>query len=244
MKEMPRLILALDVPEEKMDTVLAEVGDVVTCFKVGLNMIASPFLKQVAEKVKAAGGEIFLDGKLHDIPNTVANASRSLVDLGAGMFTVHASGGKDMMRAAKQAAIERAGELGLADAPFPVAVTVLTSMDGETWQRLFGSRMSMEDQVLCLVEEALDAGLDAVVASPLEVEAIKAGFGDKIAVITPGVRPAWAAAGDQVRIAEPGKTIAMGASSLVIGRPILSPPAEIGSRRRAVRMIMDEINQA
>jgi orotidine-5'-phosphate decarboxylase len=184
---------------------------------------------------------LFLDGKLHDIPNTVANAARSLVKLGADAFTVHASGGRTMMMAAREAAAEEADRLGLNEAPAPVAVTVLTSMDGETWQHLFRTSVEVKDQVLHFVEEALAAGLDAVVASPLEVEAIRTRFGKELSIITPGVRPEWAAAGDQRRIAKPGETLERGATALVIGRPILYPPEAVGGRARAVELVMKEI---
>lgn len=241
MSDWPKLMLALDVPRGELDAVMDEIGGLVPCFKVGLNTITSPFLPEVVSKVLETGSSLFLDGKLYDIPNTVANSARSLVQLGARYFTVHASGGRDMMKAAKEAAAERADQIGLAHTPMPIAVTVLTSMDEETWNGLFSCQVKLEDQVLRFVETALSAGVNAVVASPLEVEAIRERFGNDIAVITPGVRPLWAAKGDQKRIAEPGKTIERGASALVIGRPILFPPEEIGSRKNAVERIAEEI---
>jgi orotidine-5'-phosphate decarboxylase len=241
MKDWPKLILALDVPLDEMDKVFAEVGSLIPCFKVGLNMITSPHLTEVVQKAKQGGARIFLDGKLHDIPNTVANSVRSLTGLGADFFTVHTSGGRAMMKAAKDAAEERAAELNISPAPFPVGVTVLTSMKQETWQALFQTQAKVEDQVLHFVEEALEAGLNAVVASPLEVEAIRSRFGKEVRIITPGIRPAWAAKGDQARIATPKATMDKGASSLVIGRPILFPPETVGSRKRAVEMIAEEI---
>ncbi|MBU0754880.1 MAG: orotidine 5'-phosphate decarboxylase, partial [Planctomycetes bacterium] len=106
---------------------------------------------------------------------------------------------------------------------------------------LYSTHISLENQVLKFVDRAIYAGLEAVVASPLEVEAIRARFGNEIAIITPGVRPIWAAKGDQKRIAEPGKTLARGATSLVIGRPILFPPQEVGSRSAAIERIAEEI---
>jgi orotidine-5'-phosphate decarboxylase len=241
MKNWPKLILALDVPLAEMDALFQEVGARVPCFKVGLNMIASPHLEAVVDQAKAGGARLFLDGKLHDIPNTVANAARSMVDLGADFFTVHAAGGRAMMRAAREGAAERAEAAGRAVAPFPVAVTVLTSMDQDTWQGLFDTRIPVADQVLRFVEEALAAGVHAVVASPLEVEAIRERFGQEIRIITPGVRPAWAAKGDQKRVAQPAETLARGASSLVIGRPILYPPEAVGSRTAALDRIAEEI---
>lgn len=241
MNNWPKLMLALDVPRTEVDAVLDEIGARVPCFKVGLNTITSPYLAEVVTKVKEKGSTLFLDGKLYDIPNTVANASRSLVELGASYFTVHASGGRDMMKAAREAAEEQADKLGLASAPKPVAVTVLTSMDEATWHGLYSTEVKLEDQVLKFVDRALYAGLEAVVASPLEVEAIRARFGKEIAIITPGVRPLWAAKGDQKRIAEPGKTLERGATSLVIGRPILFPPEEVGSRLNAIERIDKEV---
>ncbi len=241
MKDWPKVILALDLPEEEVGGLLDEVGDLLSCCKVGLKHVASGRHVEVVEALKAKGLRLFLDGKFHDIPNTVAGASRSAVALGAWIFTVHASGGRQMMRAAREAAEEQGAAMGLPFRPLPVAVTVLTSMDQELWSGLFDTRRKVEDQVLRFVEEAVAAGLEAVVASPLEVEAIRKRFGGEIAIITPGIRPAWAARGDQKRIAEPGKTVAAGATSLVIGRPILSPPPEVGGRRNAIERIASEI---
>lgn len=241
MENWPKLILALDVPRNEVDSVLDDIGARIPCFKVGLNTITSPYLAEVVKKVKDKGSSLFLDGKLHDIPNTVANSARSLVELGARYFTVHASGGQDMMKAAREAAAERAEELGISPAPVPIAVTVLTSMDESTWRGLYQTSVELEDQVLRFVDRAIYAGVKAVVASPLEVEAIRSRFGKEIAIVTPGVRPLWAAKGDQKRVAEPGKTLARGATSLVIGRPILFPPPEVGDRVSAVDRIAEEI---
>jgi orotidine-5'-phosphate decarboxylase len=244
MSDWPKWILALDVPRTEVDGVLSDLGSLVACCKVGLSTLASPHLMEVVEKVKRHGSSLFIDGKLHDIPNTVANAAKSLVELGARYFTVHASGGRDMMKAAKEAAEERAAALGVAPAPLPIAVTVLTSMDESTWHGLFQASVTLESQVLRFVERALYAGLNAVVASPMEVEAIRARFGKDLAIVTPGVRPSWAAKGDQKRIAEPAQTLARGATSLVIGRPVLFPPAEVGGRRKAAERILEEIGGA
>ena len=241
MNGLPKLILALDVPLSEVNRILDELGTMIPCFKVGLNHIASGNLVEVARRLREAKVDMFLDGKFHDIPNTVANATQSAVQIGSRMFTVHASGGREMMKAAREMAEERASYFNFDFVPMPVAVTVLTSMDLETWRRLFRTRVKVETQVLNFVEEALEAGLKAVVASPLEVKAIRERFGQELSIITPGVRPAWAAKGDQKRIATPRKTLEMGASSIVIGRPILSPPPEVGSRRRAVELIAEEI---
>ena len=241
MNGLPKLILALDVPLSEVNRILDELGTMIPCFKVGLNHIASGNLVEVARRLREAKVDMFLDGKFHDIPNTVANATQSAVQIGSRMFTLHASGGREMMKAAREMAEERARYFNFEFVAMPVAVTVLTSMDLETWRRLFRTRVKVETQVLNFVEEALEAGLKAVVASPLEVKAIRDRFGPELGIITPGVRPTWAAKGDQKRIATPRKTLEMGASSLVIGRPILYPPPEVGNRIRAVEMIAAEI---
>ena len=169
MTEWPKIFLALDLPPSELDGLLKEVGSFPLGYKVGLKTILSRDLGEVVEKIRDTGGSLFLDGKLHDIPNTVANAARSLVEFGARFFTVHASGGRDMMKAAKEAAAERADELGMDCASEPIAVTVLTSMSPESWEYLFACSIDLGDQVLRLAEEAHAAGVRAVVASPLEV---------------------------------------------------------------------------
>ena len=241
MKPWPKLMLALDVPLDEVGNVLDDLGDRVPCFKVGLGTIVSPYLNTVVKRVLEKGAKLFLDGKLHDIPNTVANASGSLVELGASYFTVHASGGRAMMEASRKAAEDRAAKLGFDEVPVPVAVTVLTSTSQDAWEGLYRTSVKIEDQVLHFVDEAMQAGLSAVVASPLEVEAIRARFGSELSIITPGVRPRWAAKGDQKRIATPADALKRGATALVIGRPILFPPESVGSREEAVNRIAEEM---
>jgi orotidine-5'-phosphate decarboxylase len=241
MNGLPKLILPLDVPLSEVNPILQELSSMIPCFMVGLNYIASGNLVEVARRLKEVKVDLFLDGKFHDIPSTMAEATQSAVQLGPRMFTIHASGGREMMKVVKEIADERAGYLNLEFVPMAVAVTVLTTMDVETWRLLFKTRVKVETQVLHFVDEALAAGLKAVVASPLEVEAIRKRFGSELNIITPGIRPAWAVEGDQKRFATPREALEMGASSLVIGRPILSPPPDIGSRRRAVEMIAAEI---
>lgn len=241
MKDWPKVFLALDLPSIELDELLEEVGSFHLGYKVGLKTILSKELGDVVKRIQKGKGCLFLDAKLHDIPNTVANAARSLAKFGARFFTVHASGGRDMMKAAREAAAECAEGSGTDFTPEPIAVTVLTSMSQAMWSGLFETSLSVQEQVLRLVEEAHSAGVRAVVASPLEVEAIKSRFKDDMSVVTPGVRPEWASKGDQKRVATPGDAIKAGAAALVIGRPILSPPAHVGGRRRAVELIAEEI---
>jgi orotidine-5'-phosphate decarboxylase len=164
------------------------------------------------------GKKPFLDLKLHDIPNTAAGAVRSATRNGARMLTLHASGGKEMMAAASRAAREESDKAGRAR-PLLLGVTVLTSLKDEEL-RLIGFAHAVADQVLRLAVLARDSGLDGVVCSPHEIEIIKRECGGDFLVVTPGIRPAWAAAQDQKRVMTPAEALSRGADYLVIGRPI------------------------
>ena len=159
------------------------------------------------------GFGVFLDLKYHDIPNTVAAACRAAADLGVWMVNVHALGGRRMLEAAREA-LDGAGQR-----PRLVAVTVLTSLDGADLAEL-GFREGAEPLVLRLARLAAEAGLDGVVCSPREIAALRAALPPSFALVTPGVRPSGSAAGDQKRVLGPGEAVALGATYLVIGRPI------------------------
>jgi orotidine-5'-phosphate decarboxylase len=164
--------------------------------------------------VQSRGSSVFLDLKFHDIPNTVAHAVRSAADLGVSMTTLHASGGPVMLEAAAKAALASGNsELLL------LAVTVLTSMDAAQLSST-GIGVDPKEQVLRLAGLASAAGIGGIVCSPLEVSAIRESLGNKLRIVTPGVRPTWAAAGDQKRVMTPSEAVAAGADWLVIGRPI------------------------
>jgi len=208
-------------------------------FKVGLELLNSTSITIVQEIAKL-GGKVFLDAKFHDIPNTVAGASRAVTRSGVSMFNVHTMGGMEMMKLAVKGAKEEASILGM-ECPLILGVTILTSIDQDILNQQMRITGGVEAQVVHLAELAEEAGLDGVIASPHEIEAIREHVSKQMLVITPGVRSTWAAAQDQKRIMTPGEAILRGASYLVIGRPITKPPAEIGTPVDAVKQVAEEI---
>jgi orotidine-5'-phosphate decarboxylase len=182
--------------------------------------------------LREAGFEVFLDLKLHDIPHQVRGAARAIASLGARMITVHAGGGADMMEAAVEGAREGADEAGVAS-PAVLAVTVLTSMDADALASV-GVSDPPADQVAGLAALARTAGVAGVVCSPAEAGAMRALLGQQALVVTPGVRPAWSAAGDQARIDTPAAALRAGASHLVIGRPITGADDPVAAFERIV----------
>ena len=212
-----RLIVALDLPD--VASAIALVNRLEgNChwFKVGLELFvaAGP---AVLEPLVKRGHSIFLDLKLHDIPNTVSGAVRSAAALGVRMITVHAAGGPAMLTAA-HAALE-----GIADPPELLAVTVLTSMDAAQMSAV-GLERSPAEEVELLARMGLAAGMHGFVCSPHEVAALRALTGPEGVLVVPGIRPAGADSGDQKRIATPAEALRLGASYLVVGRPITQAP--------------------
>ena len=208
-----RLIVALDTGDPaQAGRWVAQLGPLVGAVKVGMELFhaAGP---RIFEQLRASGAErIFYDGKLCDIPNTVAGAMRGISRLDIWLTNVHALGGREMMAAAKEAA----GEEG----PRVIAVTLLTSLDEKAVSGDLGLSGSPEENVRRLALLAWDAGLDGVVASPLEVAAIREACGPDFLIVTPGVRPAGTETHDQARVATPGEAIRAGADYLVVGRAI------------------------
>jgi len=206
-----KIIIALDVPDTGGALrLLDSLGEPPALCKIGLELFTTEG-PAVVKAVKSRGSDIFLDLKFHDIPNTVAHAVRSAAGLGVAMTTLHAVGGPVMMEAAAKAATGT--DLLI------LAVTVLTSMDTA---QLSSTGISVEpkDQVLRLAGLAKDAGIGGVVCSPLEITAIRETYGEKLRIVTPGVRPSWAAVGDQKRVMTPAEAVTAGADWLVVGRPI------------------------
>jgi len=212
-----RLIVALDVPDSRSAMrLVAELEGTCSWFKVGLELFISTG-PAVLEPIIARGHNVFLDLKLHDIPNTVAGAVRSAAGLGVRMLTVHAGGGPAMLAAAKSALV------GIANPPELLAVTVLTSMDAEQLHAI-GVERAPSEQVVSMARLGLESGIRGFVCSPQEVAAVRALTGPQGVLVIPGIRPAGAAIGDQKRIAGPAEALRMGASYLVVGRPITQAP--------------------
>ena len=233
-----QLIVALDVEDlAAADQLVTTLSDTVKWFKIGKQLFTAVGPASV-KLLHDAKKNIFLDLKFHDIPNTVAGAVASATKIGANMINIHASGGLEMMRAAGETAEKQASELGIPK-PTLLGVTVLTSVDEANFQRDFATRRKLEDQVAYLAELAQKAGLDGVVASPLEIELIRKVCGDDFVIVTPGVRPAGAASNDQQRVMTPGEAIDAGADYIVVGRPITAADTP----REAARTILQEIQK-
>lgn len=212
-----KLIVALDLQDrasalKAVDLLSGHVG----LFKVGLEIFTQEG-PQLVEEIRGRGEKVFLDLKLHDIPNTVKGAVRSACRLGIDMLTVHASGGKAMLSAAVQEA--RAS----ANPPMILAVTALTSLSADDVNAI-GVPENPEQWVERLAGLAQVAGVPGIVASSKELPALKQKFGEKLKFVIPGIRPAGAALQDQARTATPGDAVRLGADFIVVGRPILQAP--------------------
>lgn len=229
---MDKLIVALDVdtPNEALSLV-QQLHGVAGMFKIGSQLftLAGP---QIVRDVINSGAKVFLDLKFHDIPHQVAGSARSAAQLGVSMFTIHASGGTEMMKRAVEAVSEVAAQNGTPRSAV-LAVSVLTSMDANTLSQI-GVNSSPEESVLRLVKLAADAGVDGVVASPQEAQKIRStvttpGF----LIVTPGIRLAAkdAAEDDQRRVATPAAALRAGASYLVVGRPITAAADRVAAAR-------------
>ena len=222
----PRLIVALDLPDPHEAFALTErLRDDVAFYKIGLQLIPIGGM-ELAQALRADRKGVFLDYKLLDIPATVEKAVRSIVRTGATLLTVHAE--PDAMKAAVQGRGD--ADLGL------LAVTAMTSHDDASLAAA-GFAFGARDLVLRRTEQALDAGMDGVVASPLEAGMLRAEFGADFLIVTPGVRPTGAAMDDQKRSATPAAALAAGASHLVVGRPITAAADPVG----AVRAILTDM---
>ena len=205
----PRLYVALDLPSiEDARAMVAAIGDSVVSYKIGLQLLPLGGT-QLGAELKAQGKNVFYDFKFHDIDATVEKAARSVAGLGADILTVHAR--PDVVRAAVK---------GRGDSDLKViGVTVLTSLDTQSLKDI-GYHNTPEELVMHRVRQAVEAGMDGVVSSPLEAEAIRAVVPKDFLVVTPGVRLPGGDAGDQKRIATPYDALRNGASHLVVGRPI------------------------
>jgi len=219
---MDQLLVALDVDTVEDARRLADrLRGVVGGFKIGTRLFTSDGPRFVEELV-GRGDRVFLDLKFHDIPNTVAGAVGAAARLGVWMVNVHASGGVEMMRAAREAADEEAAKV-LQSPPLVIAVTVLTSI-GETALAALGVAENLGDHVVRLASLAQTAALDGVVASPREIALIRAQCGERFIVVTPGIRGLADLKGDQTRTESAQAALEAGASFIVVGRPIIAAP--------------------
>ncbi|WP_438446345.1 orotidine-5'-phosphate decarboxylase [Gorillibacterium sp. sgz5001074] len=234
-----RIMVALDFPDAEQARGLLEALRGIPCYmKVGMQLFyaAGP---DFVRGLKDQGYKVFLDLKLHDIPNTVAGGAESIARLGVDMFNVHAAAGRAAMLAAREGVERAAGRSGGTLArPMLIAVTQLTSTGQAMMNDELGIPGTVEDTVLRYAGLAKSAGLDGVVASPLEVTAIKSALGAGFATVTPGIRPAGAEQGDQTRVMTPRDAFAQGTDYVVIGRPITAA----ADPRTALESILEELN--
>jgi len=227
-KTADKIIVALDVAtKEKALDLIEELHGQISFFKIGLQLYTAEG-PEIVRAVLSTGAKVWLDIKLHDIPNTVARAVESASNLGVQMLTIHLSGGSEMIRAATAARANNILILG---------VSVLTSATEETLREI-GISDKVDDQVLRLAKLGVEAGIDGIVASPHEIKTLRAAFGHKIKIVVQGIRPTWAEPGDQKRFMTPRQALGAGADYIGIGRPITrhSRPSE------AVTKILQELD--
>ncbi|MGD2173490.1 MAG: orotidine-5'-phosphate decarboxylase [Gammaproteobacteria bacterium] len=226
----PKIIVALDFPDRRQALDFSRLLSPAQCrLKIGKELFTSSGPALVEDLVEA-GFDVFLDLKYHDIPNTVKRAASAAARLGVWMLNVHALGGKAMMEAARE------GVEVVSKRPFLIAVTVLTSLSRRDLEDI-GIEIPLPEMVERLAAHAMACGLDGVVCSAREAAALRSRLGDAALLVTPGIRPEWAAADDQQRIVTPRQALADGASYLVIGRPITAHP----DPAEAIRLINAEI---
>lgn len=233
-----KLVLALDVEDIKeAKDLVDELSPYIGTFKVGLQLFCGYGL-EIIDYIKQKNSNFFLDVKLHDIPNTVEKASYNVIKNGANFFNVHATGGIEMMKAARKGADEAAEKYGRKK-PLILAVTVLTSISQEILKDELSNTKSVQDFVIQLAKNARLAGLDGVVASAKEIRAIKKELGDDFIVLTPGIRPSWSLTDDQKRVATPSGAIKDGADYIVLGRAV----TKAENKKEAIEKIYEEIEK-
>jgi orotidine-5'-phosphate decarboxylase len=233
-----QLIIALDYADLPPALEMARLlGPKVGMLKIGLELFNSAGPAAVSA-LRELGARVFYDSKFSDIPNTVAGAAAAAGRMGVSMFNVHALGGSRMMAEAKDAAIRAASEAGLAP-PLVIGVTVVTSLSDREVREELGIPAEAGETAIRLAALAKQAGLDGVVAAVHEVPAIKRACGKNFLTVTPGIRPAWAQAGDQRRIATPRQAVEAGSDYLVVGRPVTRAEDPVEAVAAIVREMAD-----
>ncbi len=236
-KVKDRLIVALDVSTlDEARAIVKDLREHIGMFKMGLELFAAAGVA-LFDMMKDEGINVFFDGKFHDIPNTVAQASRNVTSHGVGMFNVHATGGSAMLKAAVEARNQAVVDCGLDRKPLLIAVTVLTSISSDTLKSELKVNEDVLEHVTGLAQLAKSSGLDGVVASAKEASAIRNSCGKDFLIVTPGIRPQWASTDDQHRIVTPAQALRDGADYLVIGRPITAAK----DRSDAVKKVLEEM---
>lgn len=227
------LILALDLNSfQEVEKILKEIGNQLQWVKVGLQLFTK-YGPDIVHKINQLGYKIFLDLKLHDIPNTVSSAIKSLQNIPVHFLSLHTSGGTEMIQWSKKARDEIQHCLNL------IGITVLTSFNQDNLNSI-GIQNSIESQVQNLGKLGLDAGLDGLVCSPHELPILRKTLGHKPVLIVPGIRPVGSDSNEQKRIMTPAQAAKLGANFIVVGRPILQSP----SPKSTVANILHEINQS
>ena len=230
-----RLIVALDTGVlEEIESISESLREMkVPWVKLGFQAFTAIGVEGF-ERLVQNGHRIFLDLKFHDIPNTTARDVGTMTKRGVHMMNMHSAGGMEMMRAARASA--DAASSGKS-CPILLGVTMLTSIDEPGFQASFSTERKLTEQVVHLARQTQEAGLDGVVASPLEIEPIREACGDDFVIVTPGIRPKWATTGDQRRFTTPAEAINRGADYIVVGRPVLAAEEPAA----AVEKILDEM---
>jgi orotidine-5'-phosphate decarboxylase len=233
---MTQLIVALDVPNaERAEQLVDSLYELDVIVKVGLEALYG-YPQRILSYCEARDVRTFVDAKLHDIPRTVAAAMAQLVRPNVHLVNLHAVGGLEMMRAAVDAANERAAQLGI-EPPHVLAVTLLTSIGAEDLNEL-GFQGGPGENAIRLAALARDAGCAGVICSAQEVRDLKQFFGDDFLTLTPGIRPIGSAHADQKRVTTPAQAVAAGADYLVVGRPIVEAPDPVA----ATKAILEEMS--
>jgi len=227
MRDLPagrRIITALDVPTMDQALGLAErLGEAGGFVKVGLELFSAAG-PEIVHRLRDLDRDIFLDLKYHDIPNTVASAARVASSLGASLCTIHASNGRSSMTAAVDTLADAKVDARTGRRPALLAVTILTSLSQQELGEVSPSHDSLQDRIQRLARLAWDCGCDGLVCAAADLPGVRAAVGPEPLIVTPGIRPAGADAGDQHRVATPGQAMKAGADFLVIGRPITQAP--------------------